>query len=155
MQRSDAIKKLGKLLGKSFGYRIIDKAASPDERAAAKLEIAAAVEERNRLKERRDARHNAILEADVEYQNLFAAAKAASDRVSTLQSITMHYKFTVGTSNGRFFHVKAEGDSWEDVITKIENQQIGSVGLNPVSRAIAEGRAPTLDDVSKVTAPND
>ena len=34
-------------------------------------------------------------------------------------SVVHHYRFTVGTSNGMFFHIRAQGDSWEEVIEKV------------------------------------
>lgn len=43
------------------------------------------------------------------------------DHVEKLGYQSRHYKFTVGTSNGMFFLVKAEGDSWEQVIDKLQN----------------------------------
>ena len=120
MERIVAIKKLSKLLGKGFGYRVNDKAPTAEERAEAQAATAAAVTERNKLKEQRDARYRAILAADAEYQSLHASHAAASKAVDRLFSITRHFKITVGNSNSMFFHVKAEGDSWEDVIAKVE-----------------------------------
>ncbi len=119
MERSIAVKKLGKLLGKSLGYRISDKAPTQEEREAARIELKLACEARDKAREQKDARYKAILAADVEYQNLSAAAKAASERVGRLSSITRHYKITVGTTNSMFFYIKAEGDSWEEVIDKL------------------------------------
>ncbi len=120
MERSVAIKKLSKLLGKSLGYRVNAKAATREEREAAKLELSAAVAERNNLKAERDARYVAILAADQEYQALHAAHTEARDRVSKLNSVIYSRKFAVGTSNGMFFHIKAEGDSWEEVIDRVQ-----------------------------------
>ena len=125
MERSVAIKKLGKLLGKSLGYRIDDKAPTREERAAAKIELTAAIEVRNGLKEKRDERYRAILAADAEYQSLHASHRAASERVDRISSMTRHYKITVGVSNSMFFHVKAEGDSWEEVIDKLQPKNQG------------------------------
>lgn len=126
MERTAALKKLGRLLGKKFGYRINDKAPTQEERAEAKAALAPAIEERNKLKEQRDARYRAILAADTEYQNLFAATRAASQRVDKLSSKTHHYKFTVGTSEGLFFVVKAEGDSWEEILGKLTPEKIAA-----------------------------
>ena len=119
MERAVAIKKLGKLLGKKLGYRVNNKAPTPEERAAAEAELAPAIEERNKLKERRDERYKAILAADAEYQSLFAAHRVASEHIDRLSSITRHHKITVGISESLFFVVKAEGDTWEEVIGKL------------------------------------
>lgn len=119
MERSVAIKRIEKLLGKKLGYRVNDKAPTPEERAAAKTALPAATEDRNRMKELRDARYKAILAADAEYQSLHAAHRTACERVDALWSTTRHYKITVGTSEGMFFVHKAEGDSWEEIIDKL------------------------------------
>jgi hypothetical protein len=123
MERAVAVKKLVKLLGKSLGYRINDKAPTREERAAAQEASKSAVAERNALKEKRDERYRAILAADAEYQRLHAEHKAASERVDRLWSITRHYKITVGTTTSMFFHVRAEGDSWEEVIDKLQQKE--------------------------------
>lgn len=119
MERAVAIKKLGRLLGKSLGYRVNDKAPTCEERAAAQDELSVAIAERNKLREKKDERYKAILAADAEYQNLHAACRAASERVNRLSSITGRYKITVGTTSNMFFRVEAEGDSWEEVIDKL------------------------------------
>jgi hypothetical protein len=119
MERSVAIKKLGKLIGKSFGYRIDEKAPTREERAAVLAKLPAARAELDKLKEQRDARYRAILAADAEYQELHAAHKTAHENIAKLSSITSRYRITVGATSTMFFHVKAEGDSWEEVIDKL------------------------------------
>ena len=119
MERSVAIKKLGKLLGAKLGYRVDDKAPKQDERDAAKAALAPAIETRTALRDAREARMKAVLEADAEYQRLKVEAEAANETVDKLWSITRRYKFTVGISEALFFIVKAEGDTWEEVIAKL------------------------------------
>ena len=119
MERTVALKKLGKLLGNKLGYRIKAKAPTPEERAGAKAALAPARAERDRLKEQRDTRHREILAADAEYQRLQSEARAAVERVEKLSGTSSHYKITVGLDLGWAFEVKAEGDSWEDVIDKL------------------------------------
>ncbi len=121
MERTAAVKKLGKLLGKSLGYRVNDKAPTREERAEAREALGPARTERDALKAKRDERYRAILAGDPEYQRLHAEHRVAYEHVEKLASITRHYKITVGTSNSMFFHIKAEGDSWEDVIAKLES----------------------------------
>jgi len=120
MERAVAIKKLGKLLGKSLGYRVDSRAPKPDERIAAKAALPAAIDEMKAVKEKRDARCRAILAADAEYQTLLIASNVATERVKRLSGMSSHYKFTAGVSSEMFFHVKAQGDSWEEVIAKLE-----------------------------------
>lgn len=123
MEREVAIKKLTAILGKSMGYRVNPKAATPGERAAAQEALKPAYEERNKLQAQRDERRRAILAADAEYQSLCASAKAASENVDQLGSITRRYKITVGKMTSIFFHVLAEGDSWEEVIAKLTEKK--------------------------------
>lgn len=123
MERAVALKKLTKLLGKKLGYRVDAKAPTPEERAVAESQIAAATKERDELKAKRDERYKAILAADAEYQSLHAAHRIAADRVNELFSLIRHYKITVGTNEGLFFLHKAEGDSWEEVIDKLTEKQ--------------------------------
>ena len=63
-----------------------------------------------------------LLAADAEYQQLKAAHEKAKQERNHLASRSHHYKFTVGTTNEMFFLVKAQGDSWEEVIDKIEKR---------------------------------
>lgn len=120
MERAVAIQKITKLLGKGVCWRVDPKAPSREEREAAKAGMAAANAERNAIQAKRDARYRAILEADAEYQALQAACEAARNRRNELLSLSHHYKITVGTIvGGMFNHVKAQGDSWEEVIGKL------------------------------------
>jgi hypothetical protein len=123
MERAVAIRKLTKLLGKKLGYRVDGGAPSSEERAAANAELQAATKWRNTLKEERDRRCNAILAADATYQSLRARHEAANKQVADLSGKTYRHKITVGVSNDLFFVVKAEGDSWEEVINKIETRK--------------------------------
>jgi uncharacterized protein (DUF3084 family) len=119
MERAVAIKKLGKILGKSLGYQVDPKAPNRDEREAARAECMTAVAERQDLKERMEVRRKVLLDADAEYQALKADYEKVRDRADLLGSISRRYRITVGTSSSMFFHVRAEGDSWEEVIGKL------------------------------------
>jgi hypothetical protein len=119
MERAVAIKKLGKILGKSLGYRVDPKAPDQDDRDEARTKLTAASEAKKLLNERMIARSREILEADAEYQQLKAAYGEARKSCEELSEIVRSYRFTVGTSSGMFFMVKAQGDSWEQVIAKL------------------------------------
>jgi hypothetical protein len=123
MERAVAIKKLGKILGKSLGYRVDPKAPDQDQRdeARAKLKIAGA--ERDALSKQREARLQELLQADTEYQRLKAECAEAKKRCDELVAISSRYRFTVGVMNSMFFMVKAQGDSWEEVIGKLAEKQ--------------------------------
>lgn len=123
MERVVAIKKLGKILGKSLRYRIDHKAPGADERKAAQQQVPALVAARQQAEKAVSDRRQAILDADPEYQELVAAHKEARARADQASSIARHFKITVGTTpGGLFFHIKAQGDSWEDVIETLSRK---------------------------------
>ena len=66
---------------------------------------------------------NAVLNVDQEYQTLRVAHQEARDQFEKLLSQSSHFKFTVGKHNGLFFEVLAQGDSWEDVIEKVQQRR--------------------------------
>lgn len=119
MERAAAVKKLTALLGKNLGYRINEKSPSQEEREQAKASLPAATADRNTLRQQQTDRQRILLEGDEEYQRITVAARAASAAVEKLSGMTRHFKITVGVSSGMFFVVKAEEDSWEEVIKKL------------------------------------
>lgn len=125
MERVVAIKKLGKMLGKNLGYRVDPKAPTAEERAAATAEAKALSAEYKAAEEAREARLSAVLAADAEYQQLKAETKRLRDAKDRAWSISRHFKITVGTTNSMFFHVRAEGDAWEEVIEKVNAELTG------------------------------
>lgn len=127
MERTTALKKLERLLGKKLMWRINPKAPTPEERDAAKAAFPEAAAERKRLTELREARYKAILDADTEYQSLRTQERAAREHAEKLSGITYSRKITVGVNEmGLFFSVKADGDSWEEVIGKLEAKKIAA-----------------------------
>src|SRR6516162_5240773 len=120
MERSIAIKKLSKMLGKGFGYRVNTKAQMREEREAIRTELKTAVEARDRLGKLADDRRNELLRNDQDYQEKYAAHKEARKKVSELNGRAYSNKISVGISSGMFFFVKAEGDNWEEVIEKLQ-----------------------------------
>jgi hypothetical protein len=123
MERAVAIKKLGKLLGKSLGYRVDPDAPSAEERAEAKQQLPALNAAKQQAGEAMEARRTAILASDAEYQRLVETYRIARKNSAAALSIVGRYRVTVGTSGDLFFHVKAQGDSWEDVITKLNGRR--------------------------------
>jgi hypothetical protein len=120
MERSVALNKLRKLLGKDFGYRIDSKACTREEREAAREQLPASNKERSDLEEKRRQRQQFLLDNDKEYQEINAARVAAVKRSQELLGKLHSSKITVGNSvAGLFFSVKAEGDNWEEVIAKL------------------------------------
>lgn len=126
MRREDAIKKLGRLLGKNLGYRVDPTAPDQDERNEALTNLKIQRPIRDELRKQVELRCKAILAADEEYQRLKAEMKAASDTCDKLLSITNQYRFTVGVSNSLWFTIRAQGDSWEEVIAKLTKDKVPS-----------------------------
>jgi hypothetical protein len=123
MERAVAIKKLGKILGKSLGYRVDPKAPDQDDRDEARAKLREATPKREALSKEMDARRAEVLQADAEYQRLKAEHGNAKKNCDELFSITCRYRFMVGTSNSMFFLIKAQGDSWEEIIDKLTVKQ--------------------------------
>jgi len=119
MERAVAVKKLGKLLGKGMGYRVDLKAPTADEREEVTKQLPAVRAAREQAERALDERKRTLLTADPEYQTLLAAYRQARKHADEMFSVVHHYRFTVGTSNGMFFHIRAQGDSWEEVIEKV------------------------------------
>ena len=119
MTRSEATKKLHRLLGNKAGYRVDDAAPSPDAREEAMAALPAARAERERLEKAKRERAEYLLVNDTEYQDLKAAHATARKQEQSLSGCLSRFKFTVGTSEGMFFVVKAQGGSWEEVFAKL------------------------------------
>lgn len=123
MERAVALKKLGKILGKSLGYRVDLKAPDQDERDEAMATLREEGPKRDAISKQMEERRLALLQADPEYQRLKAAHAEVKKRCDDLLSISCRYRFTVGTTTTLFFTVKAQGDSWEQVIAKLTTEK--------------------------------
>lgn len=124
MQRTVAIKKLGSLLGKDFGYRVDAQAPSAEERAAAREQAKALNQQWTEASKAEAERVKIILAADADYQRLRAEVIQLRKAKDNAWSQSRRYRFTVGkTVAGLFFSVMAEGDSWEDVIAKLATKK--------------------------------
>jgi hypothetical protein len=123
MERTVATKKLAKIIGKGFGWRIDPKAPSAEEREQAKANLKTANAIREELRIKMEARRRALLE-DAEYQELLEDLARARKHADHLLSKSHHYKITVGKNlAGLFFSVMAQGDSWEDVIDQLTKKK--------------------------------
>jgi hypothetical protein len=120
MERTVALNKLRRLLGKEYGYRINPKAPTQEERAAAREAVPAARELHKELAAKKQARLEALLIGDAKYQELAKQTREAQKNREYLECNMRGCKITVGKSvAGLFFSVQAEGDSWEEVIAKL------------------------------------
>jgi len=126
MKREDAVKKLGKLLGKCFGYRVDRDAPDADEQAEAKARLPALRTAEEQAEAAMKARRKAVLAADHEYQALVVVHRDAQATRHKASSLASRYKITVGTTSDFSFHIKAQGHSWEDVIEKLTKREVVS-----------------------------
>jgi len=123
MDKSVAVKKLRQAIGKGFGYRENPRAGTREDREKAKSELKVATAERQRLKDAIYARERELHMGDEQWLTLQAAYKEAGKRTSTLSGKAHYHRITVGHSESiggfGFFHVKAEGDNWQEVLDKV------------------------------------
>lgn len=124
MERSVALKKLSKILGKNCGYQIDPKAPDQDERDAAKAELPAAREDQERLEKARQERASFLLRNDNEYQILKKAHEVAKERREKLSEMMRWYRITVGVSTSLFFEIKAQADTWDEIFAKLEKDRV-------------------------------
>jgi len=119
MERTVAIKKLAKLLGKSMGYRVDPAAPTADERAEAKEQLPALIEAVSKAEQAMNERRRSVLAADTEYQTLHAAYIDVRKCKASVAGKLHSFKFTAGQSGDLFFSVMGQGDSWEQVIEQV------------------------------------
>lgn len=123
MERSVALKRVEKLLGKSFRYRVNLKAPNADGRAEARKEREVAERAHSSVSRQLSARTSELLRGDREYQRLSAEYKSTREKSADLRLISSSYRFTVFVSNGLFTKIEAEGDSWEEIIDKLTRKR--------------------------------
>lgn len=123
MTRQEAWQRLVRLFGeKRAGYRVAKAISSPEKRQKAK-EAADALHARwTDVKTRREARAKELL-SDSLYQELEAESRALYRARDQALAEAGAYRFTIGTSDGMFFHVSAQGDTWEECFAKLDATQ--------------------------------
>ena len=123
MERAVALKKLRKILGDKLGYRVDPKAPDAEVRAMARTRSVELSAKLRVVDAAREARRAVILAADETYRNLAAEAVLLRDARDKASSTSHHFRVTVGLVSELFFSVKAQGDSWEDVIKQLETKR--------------------------------
>ena len=131
MERQQAIKIVKRLLSgkrgtfadpEKFGYQVDDKAAGPEEREQAKEALHDAIEAKKKAQDAVEARRQALL-SDPDYRALVDDYGERRKAVDRLHSVIHRRKITVGYSNSLFFHVEAQGDSWEEIIATLKKEK--------------------------------
>lgn len=123
MERSVALTKIRKILGPKFNYRVDPRAPNKDEKETRKTELAIWNEKRQVLERAANARRHELLQADAKYQELQSAYLNAREKADKLRGSLHHDKISVGQENGMFNFIKASGDSWEEVIAKLQSKK--------------------------------
>ena len=123
MNRTQALAKLKKVLGKNLAYREDPAALVGDEREAAKVKREVLHDAKKLIGELRDARRAEVLAADAEFQRLKGQYERAREAADKAGAEVFGRRITVGTRSGvggfHFFNVKAEGDNWQEVVDKL------------------------------------
>ena len=121
MNQTQALSKLKAVLGSKFEYRIDSKAPDAAERERRRLAYKAAAEAERVARDAATARLAALMKGDAEYQSLRGAVKAAERHKDSLPS-DHDFRITVGRNESIFFSVKAQGDTWDEVVSKLCTQ---------------------------------
>lgn len=121
MNKAQALAKLKPVLGAKLGYRIDDTAPDAEERERRRTAYREAHIAAQAAREASKARLKVLLAGDAEYQALSAAAGKAEAYKESLPA-SHHYRITVGRSESYFFSVKAQGDTWDDVVSQLCKQ---------------------------------
>lgn len=122
MERKTALAKLRTRLGKGFAWRE-NKGWKPKEVREAALEANKVLkDEKLRLSTALDTLRKTLLQ-DPEYQNILAAYTAVRKQMNANTGVMLTKRFTVGTANSLFFHVAADGDSWEEVLAELDRKE--------------------------------
>lgn len=119
MTPTEGVKRIKKLLGSKAAWRDNGHASSEETRETAKAAAVAAKAEYESLKGKRDDLMRRLLD-NQEYQALVQQTKDARQAWEEQQGRTHRYKIRVGTVEGGFLMVKADGDNWADVVRKLE-----------------------------------
>ena len=121
MTRSEAVTKLKKLFGEKLYYRVGRTVTSPEKREAARAEHACLSALHLAAKALRDARSQAVLAADTEYQRLKAEAASLYKDMNSVEGRS-DYRFAIGRNIGWANVIEAEGDTWEECFAKVEGK---------------------------------
>lgn len=121
MNKTQALSKLRTIIGAKLGYRVDDTAPDEEGRERRRAAYREADIAARAAREAAEARRQSLLAGDAEYQTLRAAAIKAAAYKEALPS-SHHYRITVGRSESIFFSIKAQGDTWDDVVSQLCKQ---------------------------------
>lgn len=113
-----ALTRLQKTLGKNACIKDYKRPSSPELRERERAQFIAARDAFNAAKSALDKRRAEVLAADPEYQRL----KGEYNTALTTKDNVPHrsFRYCGGTAGTMFFSVKAEADTLEELVQKIE-----------------------------------
>jgi hypothetical protein len=121
MNQQQALTKLKKVLGPKMGYQVNPKALKAEERAAASEQIRAVNQKKREVEAAMTARREELL-GDPAYQALKAELDALQKKGGALMGKAYTKPITVGVMGGVCFHVRADGDTWSEVVAKVAGE---------------------------------
>lgn len=127
MTRTDAVRRLKRLIGPKFHWQEDKRPSSPEARASASTEAQRIKGERDAAKLELEEMRRRLL-SDPDYQALSAKVVWLNKELDNARWAACHHRIDVGTLNEIFFMVKAHGDNWADVVRKVEAMQAAKVG---------------------------
>jgi len=121
MNEKTAIKSARKLLGPKMAFREDPRAPSAERRAEA-LQNLPAMRQALEAADAACNRRREELLADPLYRELTEKRAQARALHDAERRVAFRYRLTVGTATGWSFAVKAQGDTWADVIEELERE---------------------------------
>jgi hypothetical protein len=125
MTPAEGQKRVKAILGERAAWRDSKTATSPEARKYAHERLTLLRDEYARVTALREARMRELL-ADPQYQQLAAQAATLRKERDQAQSNALRYRLLVGINKGWCFEVKAEGDNWSDVVSKLAAKERAS-----------------------------
>jgi hypothetical protein len=122
MNQQQAIAKLRKMLGPKMAARVNEKALPGEKRAEESRKVPALQARTRELEAALHARRAELL-ADPAYQALKAELEAARNAADLTRHRAAQKRITVGVNSALFFHVRAEADTWAEVVAIVEAEQ--------------------------------
>jgi hypothetical protein len=125
VNNKQAVARLKKLLGPRVVWQENERALSAEKREAAHVLACDLREQERAVKAEAVARREALL-SDPTYRALCAKQDALRKQADVASSEARQKPITVGTMSGTsgfsLFHIKADGDTWDEIVAAVESQ---------------------------------